>query len=192
MTDSLCNEQRSVYIWEEAGWGSFRSNKTSGEHPWRTDAPSSAPKQASSCAHITGRQLWSIVPCKERTPVERKEARLWILVFPHLWITWKLETVLTHATQGATWELPWSEKKDLYAFFCLFFCFVFPPLVYLFWSREVLLGWWRGCPGEATRMAAWFTFTIAFSTTLISQVWRRMRHLPLWSQRQHGELRLSV
>lgn len=35
-------------------------------------------------------------------------------------------------------------------------------------------GWWRGCPGETRRMAAWFTFTIAFSTTLISQVWKRM------------------
>lgn len=87
---------------------------------------------------------------------------------------------------------PLEWKEGFIRLFCLFFCFVFPPLVYLFWSREVLLGWWRGCPGEATRMAAWFTFTIAFSTTLISQVWRRMRHLPLWSQRQHGELRLSV
>lgn len=27
-------------------------------------------------------------------------------------------------------------------------------------------------------MAAWFTFTIAFSTTLITQVWRRIMHLP--------------
>lgn len=51
--DSLCNEQRSasLYIWEETHYGSFTSNKTSDERPWRTDAPSSAPKQALSRAH---------------------------------------------------------------------------------------------------------------------------------------------
>lgn len=50
---SLCNEQRSasLYIGEETHYGSFTSNKTSDERPWRTDAPSSAPKQALRRAH---------------------------------------------------------------------------------------------------------------------------------------------
>ena len=53
MSDSLCNERRSasLYIWEETHHGSFTSNKESDEHPWRTDAQSSAPKQALSLTH---------------------------------------------------------------------------------------------------------------------------------------------
>lgn len=50
MSDSLCNEPRSVhlYIQEETLYGSFTSNKKADERPWRTDSPSSAPKQALS------------------------------------------------------------------------------------------------------------------------------------------------
>lgn len=44
-------------------------------------------------------------------------------------------------TQGAARELPRSENKDLYVGFFSFVLFwLFFPL-YLFWSREVLLGW---------------------------------------------------
>lgn len=48
-------------MWEEARHGSFTSNRTGGERPWRTDAPSSAPKQAppASRAHTAERPLWS-------------------------------------------------------------------------------------------------------------------------------------
>ena len=57
VTDSLCNERSgaSLYMWEETRHGSFTSNKTRGEHPWRTDAPSSAPKQALSLTHAAER-----------------------------------------------------------------------------------------------------------------------------------------
>lgn len=55
---------------------------------------------------------------------------------------------------------------------------IFRFFLFWFWgnrrsARTVcgLLWWWRGCPqGSERRMAAWITFTVAFSTTLITQV----------------------
>lgn len=87
-----------------------------------------------------------------------------------------------NAFSGRFWRMPTRgdgrtprEWRRIYTCFEDLFLHLF-TLVHILWSRKALLGWWRGCPGEARRMAAWFTFTVAFSTTLISQVWRMIIH----------------
>lgn len=82
--------------------------------------------------------------------------------------------------QGATGELPGSEEGFIRVLEIFYFWSICLPWCKYFGIGRFccFIGWWRGCPGEARRMAAWFTFTIAFSTTLISQVWGRIMHLP--------------
>lgn len=74
VTDGLCNEQwsASLYMREEAHYASFTSNKSSGEHPRRTDAPIQHQNKPLSRAHTAERPLWSTVRWEEGTPAERQ------------------------------------------------------------------------------------------------------------------------
>lgn len=185
MTGSLCNEQRraSLYIWEETHDGSFTSNKTSDVRPWRTDAPTSPPKQALRRAHTEECPLWSTAPCKERTPADRQterqtDRRTSVDFSLHSPLDnlgdWKrfLLDAFDAQKPGATGELPGSEEGFIFCFrfFFIFFLFCVPRCEYFGIERFCSSWLVTRCPGEERRMAAWFTFTIAFSTTLITQV----------------------
>lgn len=123
--DSLCNEQRSatLYIGEEAHYGSFTSNKTRDEGPWRTDAPRSAPKQAVTIVE------YSCMLGERGTPAHRGEHGCGYCAHPLTsWINlgdWRrvcfFWTLLTHGNQELQ-ENSLGVKKDLLeGFFSSFF-----------------------------------------------------------------------
>lgn len=126
--------------------------------------------------------LWSTVPCKEGTPADRKKQGL------DIGLPSPLDNLeIGNAFSGRFWrtptrsygELPGSEEGFIPVLEIFFLSICLPWCKYFGIAKLFcFIGWWRGCPGEARRMAAWFTLTIAFSTTLITQVWRRIIHLP--------------
>lgn len=125
--DSLCNEQlsASLYIEEGTHYRSFTSNKTSGEHPWRTDAPKFSTKTSAQRRDHCGVQYHAR---RGRLLTERSTA-VWIFALPSPLDN--LETLSQDAfdarQQGATGELPGSEEGfirvlDLNFSICLPWC----------------------------------------------------------------------